>query len=307
MRARAGAVRGARGLGTRRRLRDFRRLRGRGRPIDASRLGSARAGAAGIVRVRNVRGGELGRLLRRVPVPLARDAGGVLGVRERDAVATDARRARRDRTRGRVCFRVRKRRDVSNVSKARRVRRLVARRDFKTKSFRRAPGGDSRVAPRRAGDGDAARLASAHDGAGPNLSRLLVFRSEACFGNCGAGFVVRGGGGEESPPRFPRRTFANVRRNAFGRGIRSPGRSAPPTRRLRPAFAPGGRARRLGRARGGALGASRGGPPGDGRGEDGRRGSRRARRGGRRLSRLRGVEDPKPPTGGRAAFVEYSY
>ena len=62
-----------------------------------------------------------------------------------------------------------------------------------------------------------------------------------------------------------------------------------------------------GRARGCALGASRGGPPGDGRGEDGRRGRRRARRGGRRLSRLRGVEDPKPPTGGRAAFVEYSY
>ena len=257
--------------------------------------------------MRNVRGGELGRLLRRVPVPLARDAGGVLGVRERVAVATDARRARRDRTRGRVCFRVRKRRDVfSNVSKARRVRRLVARRDFKTKSFRRAPGGDSRVAPRRAGDGDAARLASAHDGAGPNRSRRLVPRETRGFGNCGAGFVVRGGGGEESPPRFPRRTFANVRRNAFGRGIQPPGRSAPPTRRLRPARAPGGRARRLGRARGCALGASRGGPPGDGRGEDDRRGSRRARRGGRRLSRL-SLLGVFPPTGGRAAFVEYSY
>ena len=145
---------------------------------------------------------------------------------------------------------------------------------------------DSRVAPRRAGGGDAARLASAHDGAGPNLSRLLVFRSEACFETAARGLsfaaeeekrVHRGSRDERS---------RDVRRNAFGRGIRPPGRSAPPTRRLRPAFAPGGRARRLGRARGGALGASRGGPPGDGRGEDGRRGSRRARRGGRRLSRL---------------------
>mmetsp|Transcript_3199 Transcript_3199/g.12871 ORF Transcript_3199/g.12871 Transcript_3199/m.12871 type:complete len:208 (+) Transcript_3199:532-1155(+) len=170
----------------RRRRRRRRRLSygGRGRPSDAHRLGPAKTREGRVRGVRDVRGGELGGLLRRVPVPVARDAVRVLGVRKRAAFAAHARRARRERARGRGFG--------FAVLGGRGGRKRVGRKG--EDSFRRASGGDSRVAPRRAGDGDAARLARAHDGAGQALSRRL-FSGEPRVRHRREGLIVRTRGG----------------------------------------------------------------------------------------------------------------
>ena len=155
----------------------------------------------------------------------------------------------RDRARGRVCFTwVRKRGDVFSASqKARRVRGSSPDATSKQNLFD-APGGRfPGVAPRQplAAARRASRERSRRCWTEPSPG-ASCFRSEACFEleRRGASFAAE----EEKRVRLVPATHVRKSRStsAFGRDIQAPGRSAPPTRRLR-RTARKGRALRLAR------------------------------------------------------------